>query len=219
MNILKRLSIKNLKMNKKRSISTIVGIILSTALICGTATLVSSFQRTLIQNAINETGYYHLKIESVDENQIGDIKKEKSVKRNFWDWKCWIWSFKTVLRIKQNHMWSYSQWIKILLICLILNWIHGRFPENNNEIIISRHILTNGKVDLKLGDNISFDIGKRQTLDGEDLNASNPYIEAEEKITDSKQYNFTVVRDYRKTWIWIWRTWRCWIFCYNYRST
>lgn len=62
MKILKKLALKNLKMNKKRTISTIIGIILSTALICGTATLVSSFQNTLIQNAINNTGYYHVKL-------------------------------------------------------------------------------------------------------------------------------------------------------------
>ena len=52
MNVLKRLALKNLKMNKKRTISTIIGIILSTALICGTATLITSVQKTLIQNAI-----------------------------------------------------------------------------------------------------------------------------------------------------------------------
>ena len=40
MNVLKRLALKNLKMNKKRTISTIIGIILSVALICGTATLI-----------------------------------------------------------------------------------------------------------------------------------------------------------------------------------
>ena len=62
MNILKQLSIRNLKLNIKRTISTIIGIILSVALICAVSTMVSSFQATLIENAINETGYYHLKI-------------------------------------------------------------------------------------------------------------------------------------------------------------
>ena len=61
MNILSKLSIRNLKLNKKRTISTIIGIILSVALICAVASMGTSFQATLVENAINETGYYHLK--------------------------------------------------------------------------------------------------------------------------------------------------------------
>ena len=37
MNILNELTIKNLKLNKKRTIVTIVGIVLSVALICAVA--------------------------------------------------------------------------------------------------------------------------------------------------------------------------------------
>jgi len=59
MNILNRLTIRNLLLNKKRSIVTIVGIILSTALICGVAALVTSFQSALIENAKTSYGNWH----------------------------------------------------------------------------------------------------------------------------------------------------------------
>ena len=83
MNLLKRLALKNLKMNKKRTISTIIGIILSTALICGTATLITSVQKTLIQNAINETGYYHVKLQDLEQKEITEIKNNRDVKSIF----------------------------------------------------------------------------------------------------------------------------------------
>ena len=83
MGILKHLAIKNLRMNKKRTVSTIIGIILSTALICGTATLVTSFQNTLIQNAINETGYYHLKLLDISEDEIKEISSNRDIKDVF----------------------------------------------------------------------------------------------------------------------------------------
>ena len=57
MNILNKITIKNIKLNKKRNIGTIIGILLSTALICAVAGMVTSFHQTLVQNAINETGY------------------------------------------------------------------------------------------------------------------------------------------------------------------
>ena len=63
------LSLKNFKLNKKRTISTIIGIILSVALICAVATMATSFQETLIQNAISETGYYHLKVGNVTDKE------------------------------------------------------------------------------------------------------------------------------------------------------
>ena len=50
MNVLNKLSIKNLKMNKKRTISMIIGIILSMALICGVITLWISFKESLLQS-------------------------------------------------------------------------------------------------------------------------------------------------------------------------
>ena len=83
MNVLKRLALKNLKMNKKRTISTIIGIILSTALICGTATLVTSFQKTLVQNAINETGYYHILLEDVDNAAKKELQSNRDIKEMY----------------------------------------------------------------------------------------------------------------------------------------
>ena len=79
MNILNKLSIKNLKMNKKRTISTIIGIILSCALICAVATMVMSFQATLVQNAINETGYYHLKISNISSEKLDVLKNNRDI--------------------------------------------------------------------------------------------------------------------------------------------
>ena len=78
--------------------------------------------------------------------------------------------------------------------------LEGRFPKNENEIVIGKHIITNGEVELKLGDKLNLDIGRRQTLNGYDLDESNPYVEEEgEKISDAKKYEFTIVRNNRKT--------------------
>ncbi len=59
MNILNKFTIRNLKLNKKRTMVTIIGIILSTALICAVAGVFSSFQKTMVNYAIYENGNYH----------------------------------------------------------------------------------------------------------------------------------------------------------------
>lgn len=59
MNLLNRFTIRNLRLNKKRTLVTIIGIILSTALICAVAGVACSFQQTLVVHAIENDGDYH----------------------------------------------------------------------------------------------------------------------------------------------------------------
>ena len=49
MNLLNKLTLKSLKLNKKRTIVTIIGIILSTALIVAVSSLVTSARVSLIE--------------------------------------------------------------------------------------------------------------------------------------------------------------------------
>ncbi len=194
MNILKQLSIRNLKLNKKRTISTIIGIILSVALICAVSTMVTSFQETLIENAINETGYYHLKISDTDSEDINKLQNNRDIKE--------IYTSQTIGFSKldggQN---EYKPYLKLYSmdshvfenLKLDRKLLEGRFPKNDSEILISKHISTNGKVDYKIGDKIEFDVGKRKTLDDYDLYDSNSYQEEGEKLVDTSKHEFTVV--------------------------
>ena len=59
MNILNKLTIKNLMLNKKRTIVTIIGIILSVALICALSSMVVSFKESIIIFEKQELGDFH----------------------------------------------------------------------------------------------------------------------------------------------------------------
>lgn len=187
-----KLSLKNFKLNKKRTISTIIGIILSVALICAVATMATSFQETLIQNAISETGYYHLKIENTANKDKEEIDKNKNVKETRELYDVGYAKLDGCENIDKPYVHLYSM-TKQIFKDLKFDLIEGKFPTNSNEIIISKHIQTNGKVDLKIGDTIELDVGQRTTLDSEILNQNNPYMENEEKITNAKIYNFEIV--------------------------
>ena len=62
MNILNHFTIRNLKLNKKRTLVTIIGILLSTALICAVAGVACSFQESLIKKAIDRDVYWTQKV-------------------------------------------------------------------------------------------------------------------------------------------------------------
>ena len=80
MNILNKVSVKNLKLNKKRTISTIIGIILSVALICAVATMATSFQDTLVQETTKSTGYFHLKLTDITNENLRELENNRDIK-------------------------------------------------------------------------------------------------------------------------------------------
>jgi len=76
MKILNKLTIKHLMMNKKRTIVTIIGVILSTALMVGIGLIISSFRETLIKDAKMYNGSQHVIFRNVD------ISKDKIIVDN-----------------------------------------------------------------------------------------------------------------------------------------
>ena len=80
MSILNKFTVKNLKLNKKRTIVTIIGIMLSTALICGVAGLVSSFKASLINWIKVQDGNYHVAFHDIPVEKLKYISKNQKVK-------------------------------------------------------------------------------------------------------------------------------------------
>lgn len=193
MNVIKRLAYKNLKMNKKRTISTIIGIILSVSLICGTATLVTSIQKTLVQNAINETGYYHIKLKGVKEEEEEKLKSNRDIKEMFYSKDIGYGTLEGCTNESKPYVKLHSI-DKEYMENFRFKLKEGRFAENNNEIVIGNHIISNGGLDLKIGDKLKLEIGDRKTLDGDNLTGNNPFLKDEgEKIVNTKTYDFTIV--------------------------
>ncbi len=192
MNILKQLSIKSLILNKKRTISTIIGIILSCSLICAVATMFTSFQETLIQEAIFDTGYYHIKLSNVSKDNIKELENNRDVKSMYTTEEVGYAKLENSKNEYKPYMHLYSM-NKEVFENLKFKISVGRFPVNSDEIIISKHIINNAKVEFKVGDTITIDVGQRKSLDGYDLDVSNNYNETEEQIKDSQKHNFKIV--------------------------
>lgn len=79
MNILAQLTIENIKLNRRRTIVTIVGVALSCALIVAVAGMVASFRQMMIDVAVNEYGNYHDMYENVSQNGLTIIKQNPDI--------------------------------------------------------------------------------------------------------------------------------------------
>lgn len=200
MKILNALSIKDLKLNKKRSLVIIIGIILSTALICGVAGLVSSFQKTLVDYQIQSEGNYHVEFYNVPKEELKYIEENRNVDKYYLSENIGYAKFEKSENKKKPYLHIVSM-DDSYLNNMGVNLVEGRLPENSNELVISKHIQTNGKVDLKVGDTITLQVGKRQLTTGEELNQENPYVEEDEdreegeteEIVDTYIKQYTIV--------------------------
>ena len=196
MNILNELTIKNLKLNKKRTIVTIVGIVLSVALICAVAGMVTSFQATLVNIAITDGGNRHLTIENVSKKDLKYFTNNSHVKSMYLSES---FGYAKVDNINKYKPYAYVVgYTKSAFDNTTLKLVSGRLPENNKEIIVSVPFKNSAKV--KIGDTISLDIGKRVCTDGTILNQSNPYFVEEgetdlchEYITDTSKHEYKIV--------------------------
>lgn len=193
MNILNKLTIKNLKLNKKRSLGTIIGIILSVALICAVSNMVSSFRETLIQNAINESGYWHIRLYNVSNDKLKRLKLNKDIDNIYTISEDGYAKLDTIKNEYKPYLKFYGM-NKEAFNNLKFKLIKGRFPKNDNEIIISEHLNKNGKANLKIDDEITVNVGDRVTLEDDyALNDSNPFDKGNEIIKNPNTKKYRVV--------------------------
>ena len=201
MDILKKFTKKNLKLNKKRTIVTIIGIMLSTALICAVAGMVSSTQKTLANAMRFEHGNYHMRFENVPTEELKFIEENVNVESYFLTKNVGYAKLEGSINSGKPYLFL-MEFDKKALQNSSFKIVEGRLPENENEVVISQHIIDNGGVELKVGETLSLDVGTRELVaDGSTLSQSNPYLGEEEsqeenlqeEITDTIKKTYTIV--------------------------
>ena len=173
MSILNRLTIKNLSLNKKRTIVTIIGIILSTALMVGIGLLFSSFQDLMIRDTIGYNGKYEANYSDVDLDKLNNIKD-----------KDFTYFYEKPIGFSKTQ--SSNEYKPYMYITSVnkeyfneLKLIEGSFPKNENEVVISNHVITNGGLNYKVGDIVTLKYGTRN-IEGEETLANSEYVPGEE---------------------------------------
>lgn len=197
MNILNKLTIRNLKLNKKRTIVTIIGIILATALICAVAGMFSSLQATLIASAKENNGNQHITVEGIKSDDLKYFENNRHVESMY---------------IIENLGYApltgsknpYKPYMYVIAYTeeafdnTKITLVDGRLPQNASEIIISKSIIDNAEVNIEIGDRISLDIGSRVCSDGSIMTQNNPYFVYEEGYNEIDECNETLNYKYTK---------------------
>ncbi len=212
MNIFKQFTKRSLKENKTRTLVTIIGIILSVAMFTATIEAFVTVQDYLINYAEMYNGKYHVGFYDVPHDDISKITEDERVEK-----------YTFVQEIGYAEIGSSNEYKPYLYIAGIpsdftdimpIHLTEGRLPQNSNEIVVSDHLYSNGSVQLKLGQEITLEVGQRQwselvnisdeeyeKLDGDSwakLTQEYPLLknegeEAREQIANTTKKTYTVV--------------------------
>ncbi len=186
-------------MNKTRTLMTILGILLSAALITVVAGVATSGQESMINTEIQKSGDYDFYFYGTfSQDDIRKMKENRNVKD--------VYTFSVdSLALLENSTSKYKPYIDVMgankatFEAFNYKLESGRFPENSSEIILGADFLDSTENTYKIGDEIELKVGNRliPNNDGteyEDVGAgaTYPYIEGE-KFEETGTEKFTIV--------------------------
>lgn len=158
MKLLNKLTLKNLRLNKVRTIVTIVGIMLSAALITVVSGMALSGRQTMIDGQTEWSGNYDVALDIIDTAKIDKIRQNRNVENAFYKERLGYARTKnadgetcnySVLAMSEN---TYGN-------CFKIDLIKGKFPTNSGEAVVTKSFKTQNGKDVKIGDKITLDVG------------------------------------------------------------
>lgn len=198
-NPFRKVVFESLKKNKTRTAVTIIGIILSAAMICAVTTFAVSVQQYMVENATYQTGNWHGRVTGVSYKTYEKVQADAEVKSA---------AFFQQLGYAKAEGCTNAEKPYIYLLgfqpggeqAMPIHLLSGRYPVSQDEILLPKHLETNGGVVYELGDKLTLDLGQRiQTQDNEVLDQNNPcfytsqdgesgYYDEEIRVRETRTY-------------------------------
>lgn len=197
MKVLNKFTIKNLKLNKSRTIVTIIGIMLSCALIMVVAGMAASAQQTMVNAQINVSGDYDLVVKGANQKILDNAEANRNVKAVYIKQKLGCAYLPQAKLSSKPYINVVALNEKAYTDCFNITLKEGRLPQNENELVLSSSVLENSRAEFKVGDTITLDLGKRVYVsdaeipinDTEYFNDGNGL----EKLVDTHKKTYTIV--------------------------
>ncbi len=191
MNVLKKCCRRSLKENRKRTAVTLVGVILASALITGVACLAESLRGSVILQEKISNGNFHYCYSGVGGGDLKYFQNNAGISRvgiarevGYVLLDGSSNTDKPYLYIREMDSAGFD--------AAMLRITQGRLPENDSELLITRHIGYNGMVEFSVGDCVTMQIGSRMSK-GVSLGQSVPYAYEGERFVPEEEKTYTIV--------------------------
>ncbi len=152
MNVINKLTLKHMLLNKKRTIVTVFGIIISVAMFVAVTTFSSSFLKMLQNQSREYYGDWHVNYSNVQTDKLDTIKKDSNTKALTTLYNIDVTVFNqdnpaaSLLAIKALETNDLKSSLKL---------VDGKYPTNEHEIVLSSLVLGSTNHGYKIGDTIT----------------------------------------------------------------
>ncbi|WP_343004026.1 FtsX-like permease family protein [Clostridium sp. 2218st1_F5_2218SCRN_220325] len=154
MNLYTSLTLRYLKQNKRRTLVTIIGIILATALICGIGNICTSFMDYQMRDQIKTSGSFYATFTDIDKEKASVITKSSGVSE--YGYKKDLGSI--ILDKKDSTSLDINVFDKNTINSFQITLKNGNYPKNQSEIVVTQALLN--KWNKKIGDKITLNLGE-----------------------------------------------------------
>jgi len=166
MNVISSFTLRSMKLNRKWTIVTLIGIIISTAMLSAVSTLSISFLDLLRNDSISTNGNWYAAVSNV---QLQDVQhfalapfvSEAMLSRD-------IGFAKLEATQNANKPYLFIKQLDASNKVFPTELIDGRMPQNASELALPEHLMTIGGVNYAIGDIVTFTIGKRTNPSAEE---------------------------------------------------
>jgi putative ABC transport system permease protein len=196
MNIFNKVTLQGMKKSRTRTIVTVIGVVLSAAMITGIVTFGVSLLNYLANGAAQKYGDWHVEFSDVPYSFVQERTHDKGVANTA--------AFEnigyTTLKGGKNPNKPYlfiAGFSKEAFDTLHINLMSGRLPENSGEILVPMSVEVIGGVKFAVGDKLSLAVGSRMN-GNKNLGQHVPYISGKETLVPKAERTYTVVGIYQK---------------------
>jgi putative ABC transport system permease protein len=159
MNILTTYTLKYLRLNRKRTAVTILGVILSTALICGVLLLGISFQKTMIDHEIFMWGNWHARFLGVPYEKANYITENSVVETAMLSE--WLGNATYGSQNETRPYLYITAYDALTFQNHNIQLLSGRLPQNPDELIVSMPMVMDSGLGLEPGSTLDVTFGQR----------------------------------------------------------
>lgn len=180
MNIFHKVALQGMKKNRIRTLVTIVGVVLSAAMITSVASFGTSLLNFMTKGSIEKYGDWHVEFLDADTAFMKERAADEEVLKTA--------AFENIgyavldnAKSKEKPYLFISGFNDEAFDTLPVDLIAGRLPENSSEVLVPSHIAIKAGVKISVGDVLTLSVGNR-SANSKILNQNDPYCYENETL-------------------------------------
>ncbi|WP_058303128.1 ABC transporter permease [Gorillibacterium timonense] len=164
MNVVNQLTLRQLKLNKKRTLVTLIGVIISVAMITAVSTLGTSFVDLFKRHTMNGTGNWHVRYDNATSAQLNAIQADPATKMLLISRDLGYAPITGTVKNPDKPYWFVSEYNEGAYRNFPINLLEGRLPTASDELVIPEHAVNNGGQSYRVGEKLTLAIGSREMI-------------------------------------------------------